>query len=251
MVLPRAFALLRLLANSSDGMTLSNIAADLEVPKSSLSSTLNALADQNFLTRRGTLYTLGSEAYALASVILAGRSIRQISRPYLEQGMKMTGETVLLAQLDQDKQYISYVDTVEPDKSVRLSVPIATRRALYCSAAGQVFLAHMSDQERDKYFDATQMEELTDTTLVKREDLERALDIIRSQGFAMTVGTYYADAAGFACPVYNADDELVASVVVGVPVTRAQKETQRFIDAVVQVGANISKTLGYKGSASG
>ena len=116
MVLPRAFSLLRLLAEEPQGMNLSGMAAYLDVPKSSLSSTLKALTDQGYLSRKGTLYFLGSEAYGLASTILAGRTIRQIARPYIEQTMENTGETVLLAQLDVDGKFASYIDTVESDK---------------------------------------------------------------------------------------------------------------------------------------
>lgn len=76
MVFPRAFALLRLLADTQQGLTLSAIATSLEAPKSSLSSTLKALTDQGFLSRKGTLYFLGGEAHSLASTILAGRTIR-------------------------------------------------------------------------------------------------------------------------------------------------------------------------------
>ena len=99
MVLPRAFALLRLLAGNPSGMNLSSVSAELDVPKSSLSSTLKALTDQGYLNRSGTLYSLGSEAFSLASVIVAGRSLRQVARPYLERTMEQTGETVLLSIL--------------------------------------------------------------------------------------------------------------------------------------------------------
>lgn len=251
MVLPRAFALLRLLADAPQGLNLSAMSTSLEVPKSSLSSTLKALTDQGFLSRRGTLYFLGGEAYALASTILAGRTIRQIARPYLEQTMELTGETVLLAQLDVDEKYITYIDSVESDKSIRFSVPIAARRGIYCSAAGRIFLAHMADRQREAYYRDTQLEKMTDATPTDRLELEKIVEDIRKQGVSITMGVYSADAAGFATPIYNSDGNLVASITIGVPVSRAAREPEKYIEAARKAGADISKVLGYSEGGSG
>lgn len=250
MVLPRAFSLLRLLAEQPQGLNLSAIANHLDAPKSSLSSTLKALTDQGFLSRKGTLYFLGSEAYSLASTILAGRTIRQIARPYLEQTRESTGETVLLAQLDPDQRYASYIDSVESDKSIRFSVPIAARRALYCSAAGRVFLAFMPDRQREAYYGDAKMEKLTENTATDRVELERIVTEIRDTGISITMGAYSADAAGFATPIYNSDGEVIAAITIGVPVSRAERDKQKYIAAAKKAGADISKVLGYSGGGN-
>lgn len=245
MVLPRAFALLRLLADSQQGLTLSAIATSLEVPKSSLSSTLKALTDQGFLSRKGTLYFLGGEAYALASTILAGRTIRQIARPYLQQTMALIGETVLLAQLDEDEKHVTYIDTVESGKSIRFSAPIAARRGLYCSASGQVFLAHMGDRQREAYYRDIRLEKMTAATPTDRIELERIVNDTRNRGVSVTMGVYSEDAAGFAAPIYNSDGTLVAAVTIGMPLPRAAREPEKYAEAARKAGNDISKVLGY------
>lgn len=247
MVLPRAFSLLRLLADQPQGMNLSAIATHLDVPKSSLSSTLKALTDQEFLRRNGTLYFLGGEAFSLASTILAGRTLRQIARPYLEQTMEQTGETVLLAEMDLDQRFSSYIDSVESDKSIRFSVPIAARRALYCSAAGRVFLAHMSDRQRDAYYGSANLEKLTDNTATDRVELEKIVAEIRATGVSITMGAYSPDASGFAAPIFNSDGEVIAAITIGVPLSRAERDKQKYIDAALKASADISKVLGYSG----
>jgi len=249
MVLPRAFSLLRLLADEPQGMNLSAISLHLDVPKSSLSSTLKALTDQGFLSRKGTLYFLGSEAYALASTILAGRTIRQIARPYLEQTMDQTGETVLLAEIDVDQRFSTYIDSVESEKSIRFSVPIAARRALYCSAAGRIFLAYMPDRQREAYYASTTMEKRTEHTATDRVELEKIAASIRETGVSITMGAYSADASGFAAPIFNSDGDVVAAITIGVPLSRAERDKQKYIDAALKAGSDISKVLGYSGGA--
>ncbi|MEH6476231.1 MAG: IclR family transcriptional regulator [Sneathiella sp.] len=246
MVLPRAFALLRLLAEESKGLNLSDIATQLEVPKSSLSATLKALTEQEFLIRQGSLYHLGSESFSLASVILAGRSIRQIARPYLEKTMENCGETVLLAVLDSDLRHASYIDIVESPKSVRFTVSIGTRRPLYANACGRLFLAYQPESLRRAYLDTENLKPITEKTVTDRAGIETVMETIREQGISVTLGDYSADSGGFAAPIFNFDGELVAALTIAVPISRGIREEDRFRDVAKHSARAISKTLGYQ-----
>jgi len=246
MALPRAFAVLRLLAEAPQGLNLSALANQTEAPKSSLSSTLKALTDQGFLTRAASLYFLGPEAYALASVVLAGRSIRQSARPFLEDAMQASGETVLLAAPDADGRHFTYVDIVESPKSVRYSVPVGARRPLYATSCGRLFLAWRSDAERRAYFDGVKLERLTEATITKRVALEKTLRDIRAAGISVTLGDYSADVAGFAAPVFNAAGEMIAALTIGVPLSRGLPDQDRFCRIAISAAGTLSATLGYK-----
>lgn len=246
MVLPRAFALMRLLATMPQGLNLSQISTELDVPKSSLSATLKALTEQGFLLRQGTIYHLGSESFALASVILAGRSIRQIAKPYLEKTMEACGETVLLAVLDTDQKHASYVDIVESPKSVRFSVSVGTQRPLYGASCGRLFLAYMSEEDQKNYIDNVKLEAFTDKTITDKKELKKALDRTVAKGVSVTLGDYSQDAGGFSAPIYNSDGRIVAAITIGVPISRGLRETDRFIAEVVSAAEDISRVLGYK-----
>ncbi|WP_025897774.1 IclR family transcriptional regulator [Sneathiella glossodoripedis] len=248
MVLPRAFSLLRLLSNMQDGLNLSQISNRLDVPKSSLLATLKALTDQGFLVRRGTIYQLGPEAFSLASIILAGRSLRQIARPFLEKSMEDCGETVLLAELAADRRNAIYVDLVESPKSVRFSVSVGTQRPLYASSSGRLLLAHMSDEERDEYLSTVEFKKWTEVTIVDPDELRTHLKETVIKGVAETYGDFTADASGFSSPVFNSDGDVVAALTIAVPISRALREKEKFAKAAVHSAAEISKILGFKGS---
>jgi DNA-binding IclR family transcriptional regulator len=245
MVLPRAFSLLRHLAQTPGGLTLSDISNRLDAPKSSLSSTLKALTEQQFLKREGAQYFLGPEAFSLASVILAGRSIRRIARPYLERAMEQCGETVLLAALDDDQRHATYIDVIESPKSVRFTVSIGTRRPLYANACGRLFLAHQSETVRRAYFSSTELTPITDKSIVERSKLEDVLGDIRNTGISQTLGDYSPDSAGFAAPIFNSDGTMVAALTIGVPISRGLREEKRFIQIAGNTAREISKILGY------
>lgn len=245
MVLPRAFALLQLLAEETRGLNLSDISGRLDVPKSSLSSTLKALTEQMFLERNGAIYTLGSEAYALSAKILAGRSIRQVAQPYLQKTMEKCEETVLLAVLDSDKRHATYIDCIESPKSVRFAVTIGTRRPLYANACGRLFLAHQSESFHDAYFKEVKMVPVTEKTITDPTDMKTLLSKIRADGISITLGDYSHDAGGFAAPIFNSGGDLIAALTIEVPISRALRETKRFKEAAIQAASEISRLHGY------
>lgn len=244
MVLPRAFALLRLLAASPQGLSLSDTANRLDVPKSSLSSTLKALVEQSYLSREGALYSLGSQSYALASAILAGRAISQIARPFLQRAMEACGESVLLATLDPDGAHLTYVDIAESPNPVRYAVPVGTRRPLYATACGKIFLAERSEAARRAYYKATALEKKSDTTTTDPEALEAQFQTLRECGVSITFGEYSADAVGFAAPIRAAGGALAAALVIAAPISRGKRETERFVRLAGETAREISAILG-------
>lgn len=247
MVLPRAFSLLRLLANEAQGLNLSEVATRLNVPKSSLSTTLRGLVEQQYLTRKGPLYYLGSQAYSLASAILAGRTIRQIARPFMEQTLKDCGETVLLAVLDSDLQNATYIDFLESEKSVRFAVNIGTRRPLFACAAGRLLLAYQSADARKVYYKKADLIKQNDEKIIDSEKIESIVKQVRRTGVSISIGDYSADAAGFSSPIYNSQGEVIAALVIGVPVSRGKRERRSLSQIVKSAAHSISEVLGYKG----
>ena len=246
MVLPRAFSLLRLLAAEPMGLNLSEIAHQLSVPKSSLSATLKSLTEQNILDRQGTLYHLGSEAYSLASVILAGRSLRQIAKPFLEKTMEVSGETVILGELSSDGMHAIYVDLVDSPKSVRFSVAVGTRRPLYSSSCGRLLLAFLPEKDQRDYLSKVELEKKTEATTTSKPALRKILADIKNTGLAETFGEYSPDVSGFSAPIFNSDEDVIAALTIAVPISRGQREKDLFAQQVMTAAAGISKTLGYK-----
>ena len=67
----RVLQLFAALSRAPKGMTLSQIARALDVPKSTLVSMLRALVADGFLVSQGPLYQLGSSAFRLAAQIMS------------------------------------------------------------------------------------------------------------------------------------------------------------------------------------
>jgi IclR family acetate operon transcriptional repressor len=82
MALERVLRTLRLLADEPDGLTLSQLMAQIEAPKTSVHSLLQGLAAAAYVQRHDSLYRLGPESFVLGAALVAARSLTIVATPY-------------------------------------------------------------------------------------------------------------------------------------------------------------------------
>ncbi len=122
MALERVLRTLRLLADKPDGLTLSQLMAQIEAPKTSVHSLLQGLAAAAYVQRHDSLYRLGPESFVLGAALVAARSLTIVATPYLREARALSGETVLLAVIDRISGRLTYTQILESHKPVRYAV---------------------------------------------------------------------------------------------------------------------------------
>src|SRR5919112_4885785 len=97
----RAAAVLESLAASATGRrTLSDLARELGIPKSSTSNLLLALEEARLISRQGAEFTLGRKLVELGAAYLGRMDEVQEFYRYCEQASVLSRETVRIAMLD-------------------------------------------------------------------------------------------------------------------------------------------------------
>jgi hypothetical protein len=147
-------------------------------------------------------------------------SIARIAAPIMRELVTRSGETVLVATLDQDAGSAVYVEKIESPRSIRYSVALGTSRPLYCSAAGRVLLAFADPAYISRYLKRAPFAPLTKQTLTRSADIRRLLPQIREQRLAITVGEVSSDVAGFAAPIFDREGRVIAALTMAAPVRR-------------------------------
>src|SRR5215218_9694049 len=104
-VLSRALAILELIAESRNGITLPQIARKLQIAKSSAHTILITLLRQGYIGRseRTRRYVFSSKLLRLANQALEGLRIRQVAVPQLRKLSHTTGLSVHMAILEWDE----------------------------------------------------------------------------------------------------------------------------------------------------
>jgi DNA-binding IclR family transcriptional regulator len=222
--LTRVLGLFGAIARAPDGLTLARLSGDLVSPKSSLLTLLRPLVARGYLTHEGGVYRLGPSIFRLASDILSTRSFPKLIRPFMQQLVDRSQESVYLAVIDTKGRCVTYVEGIESPQPIRYMAPLGSPRALYCSAAGRLLLAYADEEWRDAYLRTVQLKAVTERTLTDRAELRKELEKIRKTGLAISIGEAVPGAAGLAAPVFDTDGKAAAALLIGAPVDRFERE---------------------------
>jgi IclR family acetate operon transcriptional repressor len=238
--LARLFSILEIVARSPDGLTLTEIAVAVGVPKSSLLGLLRPLVGMGYLYHASSRYRLGPAVFRFASDILAARDLPRLIRPFLVDLVERTGETAILGTIDRTARTVIYSDVVDSPQMVRYTAPMGATRPLYSSAAGRLLLAFQTTAWRDRYLAETELRPVTSTTVTDPEALRAKLAAIRTSGVSATFGETVSEAAGIAAPLVSPGGVVDACILLAGPLERFRRRAAEFQVLVRGVAAEAS-----------
>ena len=242
--LMRLLGLFAAIAKTESGLTLAKLSVALDSPKSSLLMLLRPLVARGYLIHEGGVYRLGAAIFRLASDILSTRNFPKLVRPFMEELVVRSQETVFLAVIDRAAAKVAYVEGIDSPQAIRYTTAVGSARPLYCSAAGKLLLAFQDDGWREHYLRTVQLKAMTPRTVTSRTALRKELEKIRKTGIAISIGEAIPGAAGMAAPIFNADKSVAAALLIGAPVDRFQRELEKLRGLVREVAAKASGMLG-------
>ena len=147
----RAAAVLDALAASATGrLTLSDLARELGIPKSSTSNLLLALEEARLISRQGAEFTLGRKLVELGAAYLSRLDEVQEFYRFCEQAPTLSGETVRIAMLDGTN--VIYLARYEGHPAVRLTSNIGDKMPVSLCAVGKALIARLHDHDIDAMF---------------------------------------------------------------------------------------------------
>lgn len=227
----RVTSILEVAAAAAPGsVSLADLAAALDAPKSSVHGFAQGLVAVGYLVTDGSSYRIGPAAALLSWPRL---SVVDATRPLMTRLRDRFGESVTLSELA-GKSYV-YVATVESAQAIRY-VPALRRRPLYPSSPGKVFLAAMPLPRQFAYLRASL--EGQDAVRAAEQDLAE----VRRQGVAFNRGETLPDVTGVAVPVSNGGTVMAALGLAG-PTSRMTAKLDETAEAVREAAAEISALL--------
>lgn len=165
-------------------MSLSDLARQLELPKSSTANICLALEQADLLTRDSVGYALGRKNLELGGAYLAG--VDEVRRFYeLCAGSSLVSqETARVAILDGlDVLYLARYDGRQP---LRLTAGIGDRFPASCTATGKALMANLPDSVLDDRLSGYRvLPTLTERSLATPAQLRAELALTRERGWAV------------------------------------------------------------------
>ena len=143
-------------------------------------------------------------------------SLVDVARPHLDAIAEMTHESVHLFVRSGDRAVL--IDRRESPQSVRLVSLLGRSLPLHAGATPKAMLAWLPPEEqRTIIASVTALPAYTPLTVRDPLALERELDAIRVQGYAVSDGDFDAEARGAGAAIFGRDGSVVGGVSVGGP----------------------------------
>jgi DNA-binding IclR family transcriptional regulator len=201
-----------------------------------------AYIEQNKVTEN---YRLGLKTLELGQTFIKQMGLLRQSRPVLEALVKECNETTYVAILKEF--HIVYLDSVETDLTVRVVPRVGSRLPAYCTAAGKIQLAYMTDEELDNYIPGKELKRYTANTITDKVELKKHLAVVAEQGYAVDNEELDIGVRCVSAPIRDYTRRIIGAVSISGPSMRFPDERidKELIPLVKKAAEEISSKLGF------
>jgi IclR family acetate operon transcriptional repressor len=181
--LDRAFAILETIADAGGVISLSQLAADTNLPLPTIHRLVRTLVDLGYVRQEPSRqYALGPRLIRLGET--TSRRLASWARPHLSAVVAELGESVNLAMLDGDQ--VVYVGQVMPSQnSMRMFTEVGRRVDPHTTAVGKAILASRDDAEIRGLLGRTGMASRTEHSITTPDAFIAEIERTRSRGYAL------------------------------------------------------------------
>jgi len=242
-VIGRMTRLLEVLARHAQPVALKILAQASSLHPSTAHRILGALVNDRLVERADPgSYRLGIRLLELGNLVKARISVREHALPHMRELHAATGEAVNLSVRRDDE--IVYVERTSSGRSLMQVVNIVgTRAPLHITAAGKLFLLDDGAEGLRGYAQRTHLPQFTRNTLTTVGALERELERIRRNGYALDNEEAELGVRCIGAGVRNDAGALVAGLSVSAPADRMKSAWSGLVKDTAEES---SRSIGHR-----
>jgi DNA-binding IclR family transcriptional regulator len=229
----RSLRLLSLLAQEGRALSLAELSVRLGLPKVTTHRLCAQLLDGGFLARDvdERCFAVGPALRKLAFDTLNHGVVRGLRHEVLAALVTKVGETCNFTTLDGTQ--VLYIDRVEAQWPLRLTLDVGSHVPLHCTASGKLFLAEMPAAEREALIAQLPLTRMTRHTITSAKALKTECEAIATQGWSNDREEFIAGLIAVAVPVRDTGGRARAAIALHAPSARLSlSEAQRQLPAL-------------------
>lgn len=246
----RALSVLECFTVDSPTVSLTEITHKVGLTMPTAHRIVKALQSAGFVSR-DTLtnrYSLGPALMSLARVMIqrgGNEGLVAAAMPYLERLRSSTGETVGLHSAISEGRYC--VAELVSRHPIKLSTGVGHTYDMYVAATGKAILAFSDGATTERVFANLAKDDGTGPFRKPHAaQLRRELTLIRSRGYAVTLGEVVATANSIAAPILSDSGFAVAAINTTGPADRWTPQLMNeHATELVGITREVSARLGY------
>lgn len=242
-VLERAFALLDVLAEHQDPVSLKEISERSGLHPSTAHRILNDMAVGRLVDRpQAGSYRLGMRLLELGNLVKARLDVRDAALAPMRELHKVTHQPVNLSVRQGDE--IVYIERTYSERSgMQVVRAIGGRAPLHLTSVGKLFLAHEDPQRVRAYATRTGLAGHTRNSITDIARLERELNGVRHQTVARDDEELELGVRCMAAGIYDDQNKLVAGLSISAPADRLE---EGWLERLKATASQISSALGHR-----
>ena len=240
----RMLLVLEKMAEINEDVSLTEISQALQLPKATTHRLLQLLVECGYVSQNATSskYYLTMKLFCLGSKVVEKQDVYEVSLPYMLELRKEFNETVNLVIRERD--FGLYIGVQHSEQQVRLHSRIGERIPLYCSAVGKVLLSGLSPECIAELLSDCTWHKYTDNTITNLADLQKEIATVKEAGYAIDDQEITVGVKCIAVPIHNFLGDIVAALSVAGLVQNIDSIEDKVLEALREVGRQISHDLG-------
>ena len=245
--LQRAIGILNLFRKSRNPIGISEMAASLDLAKTTVHGLVSTLESNGFLQKDLTTrkYRLGFALYELGSIQVSRLEINQHSAVPLQNLSNRINRICRVAIWDRDSIIVTM--TIQPQGHESTARQFGPRLPGYCTALGKAILANLPNADLRVYLDSTELVSYTPYTIVDRRTLEDSLGRIKDRGYSISRQEVLLHQASLGAPVLTIGGELAGAISARLNPEDQDTELMRSVAELLMATADqISLEMGYQ-----
>jgi IclR family pca regulon transcriptional regulator len=245
--LARGLNIMELFAKSSEPLTLTEIAGQARLTKTTAQRFLNTLSDLGYVKRGDNKrYVLSTGVLSLAYGFLNTSSLVKMAKPYLDELSSELSKTANLAVLDDVHTICLYRKEVR--RFMKFDIGPGTKLPCYAASLGKVLLSGLSDDELNKRLNKIEFIPHTPKTILSKKKLREEVMETRKRGYAICDQELSWDMYSIAVPLFDHRSEMIAAINVSMEFhLRDDQNLETTIHILMEKGEMICRNLGYNG----
>lgn len=234
-----------MVSKKPEGITLDEICQELKLPKTSAYDIVTTLAEMGMVNvDRGQRqrYTIGLTAYRIGINYTNNLDFISVIEPELKTFSKEVGKTVFFGVCSDHE--VVYICKYEPENPIITTATVGTKNPMYCTSLGKAILAYSDGETREQVINRIKFRRKTDRTILSREALEKELEKVKEQGYALDAREMEDHMECVGAPVFGPDGSVFGAISVS-SLYKPSEDYERLGMLVSQKSKEVSRLLGY------
>jgi len=240
----RSVKLMDAVVTSARPLTISDIARQLDIPKSTVHGICCTLVELGLLTRNNAnSYLIGPHVMRWANAFVAQSNLTAEFYELLHNLKSFADETFTLSVLD--GQEVVYLACRNSASSLGVTFRMGMRLPAPFTATGKAILSTLSNREVRRLLHNSWPNPLTRHSVRDIDELERELDLCRQRGFSIDNGQTREGMYCFGTSVRDSSNTAVAGIAISLLAERVNEPTTTKVAACIQmIARDLSSRLG-------